>query len=835
MKKISIIFLLIFISVALVSCGVINKIIGKEDIDTSVESDDTNTKTAEEKLNLLFNDIKSSVDTRKSTTDLSDIITEQIDGLSFSIEDAELNGEKSDASVIFKENTLYMLIDNGVKQIFKIGKHGILTVTEADGQISSSLTAFDELTGNLPTIDIEAVLDAMIFKQGDLQKTDNEHIYTVNRSFLLRVGKALSGDSNFTIDKATAPTVTLDMSGYDTVNDHVIKLSIQDKSTKETTDIILSVNDEYEIDTKRLCFSIKSSNVSIDGHIIYGDELKNVKFDANITENGQETYFHINCIFEDNSVSNMLFRMSSDASELEIDADLSNNGDITKLKVGLITSIEENQTLNFNLEYDKSLASKVGENMISARLLLTAENKTPVNANIYIKTDEYSEGSAKYRILLDYSGGNESATGTAKIYFPAKSSPTISQKMGLYLNHGSKILNSYPEYVKKCESLNNEMMSILSSGDFSSLKSNYVTYDSSTDIYFLTNISYVNGGYVSTTYSSPDAFRYAYYYPQNLGGFKKEGSSYAERDALRIFELVAEDIPAGTENNTGNNFYTYTYIENYDIYLMVNSFSHVDFVVLTSEPTEEQTYNEANIHKLKYDVSGKVKIHTYEQKTSDSCMLYYECTHCKATAYPVEDIYLHSYGANITENDESDNVIWDFYYCQSCCKGKLNIYSGELTIELKIEEMSDEFMSELSSCEGFENFSLSTDDYAHSLVITAMLIHEGDTSTDEITEIVIPELSGYCDYSIVGIDNAGNDWLTECPLHIVISEGVEFINEHAFGKCRFLTKITLPSTLKVIGNYAFNSCINLTEVIFNSDSVYIAEDAFYNTSVEITT
>jgi len=125
MKKISIIFLLIFISVALVSCGVINKIIGKEDIDTSVESDDTKAKTDEEKLNLLFNDIKSSVDTQKSTTDLSDIITEQIDGVSFSIEDAELNGEKSDASVIFKENTLYMLTGNDVKQIFKNNIHSI--------------------------------------------------------------------------------------------------------------------------------------------------------------------------------------------------------------------------------------------------------------------------------------------------------------------------------------------------------------------------------------------------------------------------------------------------------------------------------------------------------------------------------------------------------------------------------------------------------------------------------------------------------------------------------------------------------------------------------------
>ena len=148
--------------------------------------------------------------------------------------------------------------------------------------------------------------------------------------------------------------------------------------------------------------------------------------------------------------------------------------------------------------------------------------------------------------------------------------------------------------------------------------------------------------------------------------------------------------------------------------------------------------------------------------------------------------------------------------------------------------MTDEFMTELQSGEGFENFSLSSNDYAHSLVITGMLIHEGDASSYEITEIVIPTLSEYCDYSIVGIDNAGNNWITELPLHIIIPEGVEFINEHAFGTCRFVAKITLSSTLKIIGRYAFNSCTNLTEVIFNNDNLYIADDAFYNTSIEIT-
>ena len=838
MKKILVFVLFIILLASLFSCKIIDSIIGDDDTVTDNENSDENTQdtiTDEEKLNLMFADLKSAVKVENNSLQLPEIVNKYVSDLNFSLEDIEFNGEKSPASIIFKDNTLYISSAEYAEQIIRFSEHGILTVAESNNEVTSSLLTYDQLLKDIPAVDIQALLDSLVIKQGDLQKTEKEHVYTVNRSLLLRIGKALSGDPNFTIDKSTAPTITLDMTGYDTVNDHVIQISIYDKATEETTNVTLSLNDKYdEENNKRLAFSVRSTDVKIDGHIIFADELKNVKFDVGAAKDDDETFFQVNCLFEDNVITSILFLAYSNTMELELDADLSSDGNVSNLKLDLKAYVEGSQTLNFSLEYDSALASKVGENVISARLLFSADNENSVTITFRVKTEAYTKENAQYTVMLEVPNGAESIIGTAKIYSPAKSSPKVSEKAKLYLNHGSKILFSYPTYLTKAENLNNQMMAILNSGNFSSLKTNWVTYDSTTDIYFLTNVTNENGTYVSTTYSSPDAFKYAYLYPQNLGGFKKEGSSYAERDALRIFELVAEDIPSATVASTGNTFYTYTYIENRDLYLMVNSFSHTDFVVLTSEPNEEQTYNGANIHRLEYDENVKVKIHTYEQKTSKSCMIYYECTHCKAVAYPIKDTYAHNYGANISENDDNGNVIWDFYYCQSCCQGKVNIYSGELRIELKLEEMTDEFMLELQSGEGFENFNLFSDDYAHSLVITAMLIHEGDASSDELTEIVIPTLSDYCEYSIVGIDNAGNDWITELPLHIIIPEDVEFINEHAFGTCRFVAKITLPSTLKIIGRYAFNSCTNLTEVIFNNDNVYIADDAFYNTSVEIT-
>ena len=49
--------------------------------------------------------------------------------------------------------------------------------------------------------------------------------------------------------------------------------------------------------------------------------------------------------------------------------------------------------------------------------------------------------------------------------------------------------------------------------------------------------------------------------------------------------------------------------------------------------------------------------------------------------------------------------------------------------------------------------------------------------------------------------------------NLIIPEGVETIGSYAFGECRALTRIELPSTLKSIADYAFWSIDNLTTVI----------------------
>ena len=681
MKKILVFVLFIILLASLFSCKMIDAITGKNDTVTDNESNESNDNadnnsqdpiTDEEKLNLMFADLKSAVKVENNSLQLPKIINKYVSDLDFSLEDIEFNGEKAPSSIVFKDSTLYISSTEYAEQIIRFSEHGILTVAESNEEVTSSLITYDQLLKDIPTVDMQDILDSLVIKQGDLQKTEKEHVYTVNRSLLLRIGKALSGDPNFTIDKSTAPTITLDMTGYDTVNDHVIQISIYDKATEETTNVTLSLNDKYdEENNKRLAFSVRSTDVKIDGHIIFADELKNVKFDVGAAKDDDETFFQVNCLFEDNVITSILFRAYSNTMELELDADLSSDGNVSKLNADLTVNIEENSTLDLILEYDSARASEVGKDIMSARLLISSENESPVTAMLYIKTEKYSAESAQYGITLEYFDDSQTITGTAKIYSPAKSSPKVSEKAKLYLNHGSKILFSYPTYLTKAENLNNQMMAILNSGNFSSLKTNWVTYDSDTGIYFLTSISSANGGYVSTTYSSPDAFRYAYLYPQNLGGFKKEGMSLAEKEARRLAELILEDLPNDATGSLIGTFYTYTYIEDYDVYLLVESHPYPEYAVLISEPSEEQTYNGAKIHKLSYDATGKVKIHDYQKSTSDTCYLNMVCSHCNA--YVGMKTYEHTLAAYVSERDADGNKLWEFVHCEKCLIYEMNI------------------------------------------------------------------------------------------------------------------------------------------------------------------
>ena len=77
--------------------------------------------------------------------------------------------------------------------------------------------------------------------------------------------------------------------------------------------------------------------------------------------------------------------------------------------------------------------------------------------------------------------------------------------------------------------------------------------------------------------------------------------------------------------------------------------------------------------------------------------------------------------------------------------------------------------------------------------------------------------------------------------HVIIEEGISEIAQHAFGGdeasdfpeyYKNLKDVSLPSTLKKIGNNAFENCYYLTHIELNEGLEYIGDDAFYGTRIE---
>ena len=64
-----------------------------------------------------------------------------------------------------------------------------------------------------------------------------------------------------------------------------------------------------------------------------------------------------------------------------------------------------------------------------------------------------------------------------------------------------------------------------------------------------------------------------------------------------------------------------------------------------------------------------------------------------------------------------------------------------------------------------------------------------------------------------------------------VPEGIVSIGKKAFiGK--YVSKITLPSTLQIIGDYAFSNCESLSHITIPENVMYIGQYAFYNTKLK---
>lgn len=80
---------------------------------------------------------------------------------------------------------------------------------------------------------------------------------------------------------------------------------------------------------------------------------------------------------------------------------------------------------------------------------------------------------------------------------------------------------------------------------------------------------------------------------------------------------------------------------------------------------------------------------------------------------------------------------------------------------------------------------------------------------------------------LVEVDYVGRKWYKNTNVKsVVISEGIEVIDNSAFQLCEALKSVTIPSTVKVIPDYAFRDCTSLTDVSIPASIEKIGFQAF---------
>ena len=131
----------------------------------------------------------------------------------------------------------------------------------------------------------------------------------------------------------------------------------------------------------------------------------------------------------------------------------------------------------------------------------------------------------------------------------------------------------------------------------------------------------------------------------------------------------------------------------------------------------------------------------------------------------------------------------------------------------------------------FESYSSNPLRYAKNLYVNGELF-ENFVVPEGVTEIVNSAFK-YC-RSLTSITlpkslrKIGEYAFYECGglTEIIIPEGVTEIASHTFDGCTWLTSITLPKSLRKIGEYAFYECTGLTTIIIPEGVTEIAASAF---------
>ena len=103
---------------------------------------------------------------------------------------------------------------------------------------------------------------------------------------------------------------------------------------------------------------------------------------------------------------------------------------------------------------------------------------------------------------------------------------------------------------------------------------------------------------------------------------------------------------------------------------------------------------------------------------------------------------------------------------------------------------------------------------------------------ESLTSVHISDIASWCNVEIYDPWGKAVDLYLNGDkiIDLEIPEGVDFIKDHVFAKCKSIESVTIPNSVTSIGSNAFGGCSLLAEVIIPNSVTSIASNAFRNCS-----
>ena len=813
--------------------------------------------------------------TASEESDITSILAEARK-LDLSVEDFTEDGAISSGAIIVKDGMITLRDGKYASSVIKIYENSVFLAEEDHGVVKCYGTVFGETLDSNNTyalnigVDIGALRDAILLKEGDLKTTKEDGVYTLSRDYLENIFSILFPDGIPDEIKDACKDISLyidlreyaesgkiiysladdkyesKLTVYTTVarekKEKIFTVTVDSEDVEEATLEAKFADDEPKsLDLKFIAKSEEDNaaiKITADVEYSEGDVSRadilftfvpekeedaiiiTVSVDTVENEGGVEQTFALDLSSKTDGEEDLVVKASG--------KEIHGSDESVKLSLDLYMMIKDDMEMKLVADYDTSAAKVKGGEAVRGTLeakSLSDDEDDNFKIDARIVTEKYSSISSSYLVDFTATVGDEESEMTAKLYHPAKGIHKISDNANRYLQNADKIYTDYTATQSKADEIKQRIEALAEENGYLGFPYLSVYLDEGSGLYYVVEITTDEDGYVPVVYTMADANRLAFEVPRlrpDLSGYDEP--IYKEL-MLEAQSVIREEV-ASVPGALSGDYLTYEYVAEYDAYWVMYMDDVENMTIVYDKPTYNQ-FPGLYHHEIKRESDGTFSVHSIKTRgASGVCRLEYYCEHCGISYVSSEEAHRPYV---ITSKTEYGNTAWEFTECENCSRVEIYIYNaGPSPVAVSLKEVVGYRLDEYFTY----RYSGNKTTYA------IMSIRCTDKSTtDDKYNIVIPDISKSINSIILGVetyyDSSSNPRSDKIVPHasLTLPETVVYINSYSFYENEF-DAIILPKSLEFIGKYAFAGSKYLSELVISGNIQYILESALDGGSIK---